>query len=465
MGDFKLTLRAFAVLLALIPVAFSQEAKTLWVTNDGADSTACGSRAKPCRSISQAMENASDGDTIWVGAGHYGSVSGNPNFGGPGDEHPGMPYIGNHSELEGSGCVVCITKALHIYSLHGAAVTVIEGSPSTPYHSTVMIAHGHVAFGAKNSGFTITGGNAFGVTVAYNLSDFTVNLGHITVAGNVDVSDTNGFVFSGEYLTALMRGSCPSDACFRTSPVEFSDNKAFGNQTSFSVVSNADTGPVLLRNNLATAAAGTGFDAKAGFCPSCSQTFSLNLSDQITGNVASHCGTGFSLYSVGVVQSNTAADNANAGFIIQAPIRQSFRSNSAIGNGGPGVIVSFSPDAFDLLPDGSGFTAFNNNNFYGNDRNRPLLTVGTPILGAFNPGPSAHCGVLNVGALAAISGPVAVTPPPTVNLQAADNFWGSASGPMNTGVADAAGGACDQNGGVTRTKPFATVDFAITSLN
>jgi hypothetical protein len=130
------------------------------------------------------------------------------------------------------------------------------------------------------------------------------------------------------------------------------------------------------------------------------------------------------------------------------------------------VIVNFSPDAFDLQPDGSGFTAFNSNNFYGNDRNRPSLTVGPPILAELNPGPSAHCGVLNVGALAAISGPVAVTPPPTTNLQAAGNFWGSASsGPMNTGAADAAGGACDQNGGVTKTKPFATVAFAITSLN
>jgi hypothetical protein len=467
-------LRAIAILFGLIPIAFSQDAptsaaaaagKTLWVTNDGADGATCGSRAKPCRSISQAIENASDGDSIGVGAGHYGNVSGNPNFGGPGDEHPGFPDIGHHPQLgSNAGCIVCITKALRIYSIHGAAVTVIEGSPSTPYSSNVMIAHDHVVFGAKNNGFTITGGNTYGVTVAYNLNNFNTTLGHITVAGNVDVNDTNGFVFSGAYLTAFQRGSCPPDACFRPSPIVFSDNKAFGNGIGFSVVANADIGPVFVRNNLASGA-GSGFVADAGNCPSCDETFSGNGSDQVTDNVAAHCGTGFSMYSVGVVEGNTASGNANAGFIINAPVTESFRSNSAIGNGGPGVIVNFSPDEFDLQSDGGGFSAFSRNNFFGNDRNRPSLTLGTPYLAAFNPGPSAHCGVLNVGALAAISGPVAVTPPPTINLQAAGNFWGSTNGPAPTGAGDAVGGACDQNGGVTNAKPFSTVTLAITSLN
>jgi hypothetical protein len=471
MCNSSLALRALAILLGLIPIAFSQDAptsaaatvgKTLWVTNDGADDATCGSRAKPCRSISQAIENASDGDNIWVGAGHYGSVSGNPNFGGPGDEHPGFPDIGYHPQLDGAGCIVCITKALRIYSIHGAAVTVIEGSPSTPYRSNVMIAHDRVVFGAKNNGFTITGGNTYGVTVAYRLGVFNTNLGHITVAGNVDVNDINGFVFSGEYLTAFALGQCPSDACFRSSPIVFSDNKAFGNGIGFSVVANADTGAVFVRNNLASGA-GSGFVANAGNCPSCGESFSGNYYDQVTDNVAAHCGTGFSMYTVGVVQGNTASDNANAGFIIHAPITESFRSNSAIGNGGPGVIINFSPDEFHLYA--GGFSAFSRNNFFGNDRNRPSLTLGTPYLAELNPGPSAHCGVLNVGALAAISGPVAVTPPPTINLQAAGNFWGSTNGPMATGAGDAVGGACDQNGGVTGAKPFATVAFGITSLN
>jgi hypothetical protein len=50
-----------------------------------------------------------------------------------------------------------------------------------------------------------------------------------------------------------------------------------------------------------------------------------------------------------------------------------------------------------------------------------------------------------------------------MNLPAAGNFWGSATGPASTGAGDAVGGACDQNAGTTVGKPFATAAFAITS--
>lgn len=45
-----------------------------------------------------------------------------------------------------------------------------------------------------------------------------------------------------------------------------------------------------------------------------------------------------------------------------------------------------------------------------------------------------------------------------------NNYWGSAQGPQPTGPGDAAGGACDQNGGVTSVKPFVTSPTAITPL-
>jgi len=41
-------------------------AAELRVTNDGVDSATCGSQARPCRSISQAIENVPDVDTIEV---------------------------------------------------------------------------------------------------------------------------------------------------------------------------------------------------------------------------------------------------------------------------------------------------------------------------------------------------------------------------------------------------------------
>jgi hypothetical protein len=113
------------------------------------------------------------------------------------------------------------------------------------------------------------------------------------------------------------------------------------------------------------------------------------------------------------------------------------------------------------------FQVFNQNNFYGNDRNRAVLSLATENFGVgpgpYNPGPSAHCGILNVGALAVVTGPQTGGTPPVMNLPAAGNFWGSAKGPAPTGVGDAAGGACDQNGGVTSVKSFSAADFAITN--
>jgi len=51
----------------------SAAGRTIYVTNDGTDSAGCGAQANACRSISQGLENAVDGDTILVGAGRYGN--------------------------------------------------------------------------------------------------------------------------------------------------------------------------------------------------------------------------------------------------------------------------------------------------------------------------------------------------------------------------------------------------------
>ena len=61
-------------------------ANTLSVANNGLDSATCGSSAAPCRSISQAIANASEGDTIVVGPGRYGDLNGNRIFGEVGEE-------------------------------------------------------------------------------------------------------------------------------------------------------------------------------------------------------------------------------------------------------------------------------------------------------------------------------------------------------------------------------------------
>ena len=188
------------------------------------------------------------------------------------------------------------------------------------------------------------------------------------------------------------------------------------------------------------------------------------LNASVFNNIATgNTGFGFRLNGPGATTGNIATANARGGFLI-APGNATFSSNSAIGNGGPGVIVDFSLDGNpqnvgDPVP---AFHAFNHNNIYGNDRNRPVFalipeTDGEP---PYNPGPGAHCGVLNVGELSG-PGDLEGTPHPgnPVQLSANDNFWGSTRGPSPTGPGDAVGGVCDQNNGMTIVKTFATASL------
>jgi hypothetical protein len=463
--SFRLRSMISALAALMIASALPATAAELKVANNGADSATCGSQTSPCRSISQAIENASDGDTIQVGAGRYGSVSGDVNFGGPGDEHP-MGVL-----LEGGGpggCILCITKAVQLYSIHGASVTVIAGIPGTPFGSNVMILADGVVFGAKDHGFTITGGNSNGLTIALPNPNSTITASIVrgtTVAGNVDIGDTTGFYFFGRPIPGAR--DCPPGDCVLTGQTLLSDNRSIGNTTGFNFLLNTDLGPgqVIVRNNL-TIGAGTGFAVDPGYmqCQGCYEPISAGIV-QLIENVAANGNVGFSTNLAGPIEGNTASSNAEAGFIVFSPIQETFKSNSAIGNGGPGVIVNFSPDVFTVVPSNSGFATFGENNFFGNDRNRPaiFLSMIGPGSPGINPGPSAHCGVLNVGALAALLVLPPPSPSPVIVLQAGNNFWGSKSGPQPNGPGDSVGDVCDQNGGVTVAKPAAATYFAITS--
>jgi hypothetical protein len=85
------------LLIGLLGIGASAIAGVLHVAAYGSDSSTCG-RQSPCRSISQAMENAASGDTIYVGPGLYGDVNAD-NFTGPGDWRmmpPRAPTCGLH---------------------------------------------------------------------------------------------------------------------------------------------------------------------------------------------------------------------------------------------------------------------------------------------------------------------------------------------------------------------------------
>jgi len=430
-------------------------ANVLSVTNYGADNNNCGSTASPCRSITQAIENASAWDTIWVGAGHYGNIHGDPDFSGAGDERPQtLPIYHTYSS-----CMICVTKPVHIQSYNGAAVTFIDGGSSPLFTAAVMIVADGATFGSPGHGFTITGGNGVGVLVNRQLAESMTR--DTVVAGNIDVKDGFGFLTYGMEAVPFQ---CPpqfaQDCFFKpNAQVLLLGNQALGSGVGFYAIQNFEpTGHIkfVMQGNLA---AGT----KAGFAADGGIAIDVRIDAPVAtylNNVAVDNGVGFSLPYTGTVRGNTASGNSQAGFLLETTSTL-FVQNSAIGNAGPGAIVA--PGDPNRPP--AVIDQFYGNNFFGNDRNRPQITVSNGPL-SFPLGPGAQCGVVNVGAFIFIKtaqfGFGGLGIPET--LQAPNNFWGSAHGPQQNGQGDAAGGVCDFNGGTTIAKPAQTAPAAITSF-
>ncbi len=435
-------------LCAVVPAG----ANTLNVRSNGVDSSSCG-RESPCRSISQAIANATSGDTIYVGPGTYGDINGD-NFTGPGDEKPD-PNAGYRTNLGPSspGCIVCITKPVHIYSLQGAATTVIASDPNSPYGSTVMIESDGVDFGAQGQGFTLTGGSNNGVTI---MPATATVLKNISIVGNIDQGDNNGFAFYGYPNLSLCP---PGDVCRSfTARVLLANNQAINNTSHGLIILlnycgyySSSCGSFTVKENFAFGA-GTG----VAVIPSSEEEDKGGLITAgevaLVSNVAVGGGVGFSANLSGSLYGNTALNNSQAGFELTPLGGTAFERNSAIGNGGPGVIINYVvgyPPDYILQATKATFAPFTDNNFIGNDRKRPASL-----------GSSAHCGVLT-----GIFAGYPVSPPPQpIQLAAADNYWGSAAGPSSTGPADAVGGACQQNNTTTIATSSSSKPFPVTSF-
>ncbi len=440
-------------------------ANTLHVANNGVDSSSCGWE-QPCRSISQAIGNASSGDTIYVGPGHYGDVNGDGTFTGPGDEKPD-PNAGQ-SIPQAAGCIVCITKPLHIYSLQGAATTVISSVPQahTLYGSTVMIETGGVDFGAPGHGFTITGGSNNGVAIMPGLPV----LNDMSVQGNVDLGDATGLAFYG-YPYSLFEVPCAQHSgggiadCRFTARVLVAGNQAINNQIGIKIETNQccsfGGGQIIVKDNAALGT-GIGFSLTPGGGYGQSKIVYFAGNVQALNNVVTGGGSGFVAIFSGEFKYNSALNNSGAGFEL-TPGGAAFYDNSAIGNGGPGVIIHYEfsvpGSEYPFQVTLNTFTPFASNNFIGNDRNRPAYSFGPS---GINPGPSAHCGVLS-GIFLPAGFPLPTSPPPVIQLAAAGNYWGSANGPSSTGPGDAVGGACAQLNTSTLATPFAKMPFPVSS--
>jgi parallel beta helix pectate lyase-like protein len=194
----------------------------LRVSNHGIDSPTCGSKAAPCRSISQAIRNASAGDTILVGPGYYGDLDRDGTLGDPGEE----PFEGNEGGCE---CMVHVNKAVSIRSRDGAASTLIDAGGLAV--AAVRIDVAGAELGRRNAGFSITGGgpSALGAAVAVEPGGTDVSF-----AGNVVVGSGSGVAWLGD------RG-------------RISDNRAIDNEVGFQI---SGSGTLFERN--AALANGTG---------------------------------------------------------------------------------------------------------------------------------------------------------------------------------------------------------------
>jgi len=129
-------LRTALLLLAALPATATAGGK-LFVATDGVDGPDCGSRAAPCRSISQTIGRAPEGATIVVGPGRYGPAEEQPPPGGCGD------------------CLIEVAKRVTIVSLEGPGQTIVDAAGER-LHGVVIRADG-AAFGGKGRGFTVTG--------------------------------------------------------------------------------------------------------------------------------------------------------------------------------------------------------------------------------------------------------------------------------------------------------------------
>jgi len=161
---------SLSILLSALVAAHAVQAATLTVANNGVDSDICGSSAAPCRSISQAIAHANEGDTLMVGPGRYGDLNGNRILGEVGEE---PAAFGGRCDL----CMIHINKRLTLKSSNGAAVTVIDAG-GVEIRAVLIEADG-VVFGGRGQGFTIANAGSTGFVV-YSSHD-------VTVVGNIAI--------------------------------------------------------------------------------------------------------------------------------------------------------------------------------------------------------------------------------------------------------------------------------------
>jgi hypothetical protein len=179
--------------------------RVLHAANEGTDTPVCGEPNAKCRSISQAIKNARDGDTVMVEVGVYGDLNGNGVIGEPGEESGGPCH-----------CLVNIDKEITVLSERGAAATIIDArnvqDVASAYRSIVsMVGDNRAAFGFAEQGFTLLAAPAqVGVYVDSGAIHARV-WGNRVTGGSIGIDAHRGDVYGNE-LTANQTGIVAADA-------------------------------------------------------------------------------------------------------------------------------------------------------------------------------------------------------------------------------------------------------------
>lgn len=264
----------FVLALGLQQVSY---AEMIFVTHNAVDTSDCGNKTSPCRSISKAIQHATNGDHILVGPGIYGDINNDGDFDDPGDENADL----------GSGCrcMVHINKPLTITSIVGANSTTLNANNAII--TVVKITADNVTFGEQRHGFTITG--------AHNDTNDNYGAGldavgqYINIAGNISLNNFgSGFIIKGKSH-------------------KISDNLSRNNKHGF-IFTHTDAGHEIVENIASNNGTKNGF------------------------------GHGFSIYGNGyIVNNNLANGNQGAGFLINSENNFLFEGNTAMGNTGQGI--------------------------------------------------------------------------------------------------------------------------------
>ncbi len=297
---------AFACVL-LIWLIKNKGSDTLHVANNGIDSSTCGNRDNPCRSISQGIANAKVGDTIEVGPGRYGDLNRNGTFGESGEE-----FAQSYSMIN-------VNKPVTLVSSDGALMTVLDANGARL--SVVSITASDVVFGRTKHGFLITGAKANGLS--------TATISNITVSGNTALANGQGGLVINGSANLLQ------------------DNFVSGNLAAGIAVFGSWNE---VRNNVASSNGSQGFVI-------------LGTQHVISDNVASNNATGFGIQGTDIrLLRNAAIGNKLFGISVEvAGANATISKNNIYGNND----LPFNDTANCGIQNASGNTIIATDNFWG----------------------------------------------------------------------------------------------------